>query len=347
VLYFVSRDLALGYLLFSFLSALGILQWVSMRAHLVGLELFDYSKCRGLGVVLTLLLPVSGLVWFMATQWGGIFAPGPAGSEISLLFGAAAVAAVLVSLVGASLRRAMSSIEQPPGSGNGLEVVALGHLDGKLCLPPEREGALPVVCLLPSPGMSSVQGSRLSRRLNQDGFAVLVVAPDHAPFTYPDIVALMPAAISFLRQRSDLDAQRVGVLGFDLGGDLAIRAGGSDKEIKATVALAPLVLDSAIGMDLLAEMSYWEAWRWAHDRRRTTLRAELDALHFAARIAPRPLLLIYGSEDRLVVRAPAADWDARQKGSVSVQIVEGSRHLDLLDDPACIRSIVEWLRGHL
>ncbi len=347
MLYFVSRDLALGYLLFSFLSALGVLQWVAARQRLTGLGLFDYSKHPGLGTTLGLVLPAVALVWFMASQWEGIFAPGPAGSEISLLFGAAAVAAVLVSLVCATARRFWARSDTETPEARDCEVVDVRHFTGHLYVPSVSHGKLAVVCILPMPKWCWSHRARLARRLTQAGLAALVMAPDHESFVFPDVLALMPAAVAFLRDRPGLDADRVGVLGYGIAGDLAIRVGGCDKQIRAVVALAPVMSDMPVGLDLLTELSYGEAWRWVHDRKRMQLREDLDARHYAPKIAPRPLLLVYGAEDRLVGRAPVAEWDGKEKGWVGHQVIDGAGHLDLMADPVCIRSIVEWLRERL
>jgi len=98
VLYFVYQELALGYLALSFLTALGVLQWVAASYHLAGLGLLDYSEHRTSGYVLGIVLIAGSALWFFVTQWTRIFTPGPAGSELTLLFAAGAAFALIATL---------------------------------------------------------------------------------------------------------------------------------------------------------------------------------------------------------------------------------------------------------
>jgi len=187
----------------------------------------------------------------------------------------------------------------------------------------------------------------LARRMVAEGMVALVIDAPRELCTYPGILALLPAATFLLSKRPEVDPQRLGALGHDLGGDLVIRAASVDNEIKAIVALAPVLLEPPVGLDLLREMSYAQALHWSHNRRRVKLRTDLDALKFVAKIAPRPLLLVYGAEDRLVTMPPLDQLDAHDEDSIHSEVISGSGHLDVVRQPMAIRTAVQWFKAHL
>jgi len=386
VLYFVSAELALGYWLFAFLSALGALQWVAARYRLAGLA---FSRSRAGGHVLAALLVVGGAAAFFISQWEAIFAPGPAGSELAVLFGSSAVCALALTLVLAPLlERWRRHVNRAPGSGgDGGQPLTVGHATGYLYIPagdprgsspPGATALAPAVCLLPAcpvgmngaapagAGRSSAANAGpmaiLARRLAAEGVVALAVNPDAQSYAYPAILATLPAAVAVLRGRPEVDPNRIGALGEDLGGDLVIRAASTSKEIRAVVALAPILAPVPAGLGLLREMSYCRAMRWARDRRRASLCRDLNAAECRGKIPPRPLLLLYGEEDRLVGDAPMADSDsgpAQSETSATVspahgreamtqlQVIPGLGHFGLAAHPMVMRVVSQWLKEHL
>ena len=347
LLYFVSKELALSYLLFSFLSSLGVLQWVAVRYHLIGLALLDYSEQRTKGYGLAGLLVVGSTVWFFSSCWSEIFAPGPAGAELSLLFGLGSLAALGITLIAVSLlQHFRSSITLPDRNDTG-QVVTAGRTTGYLYTPSNLSSSVPAVCMIPGLGADADSMDRLARRMAQEGLVTLLIDLTEESHTYPDILAILPACLSWLSKRPEVDPQRLGALGYDLGGDLVIRAASADKQIKAIAALAPVLVDASPSLDLLREMPYLQALRWSRDRQRAQLRAELNALEYGKKIAPRPLLLLYGAEDRLVNKSLAEDWREQCQEAITFRLIQDARHLDLLDHPRTLYIVVQWFKEHL
>ncbi len=348
MLYFVYQELALGYLLFSFLSALGVLQWVATRYSLVGLALWDYRDRRRWGYAIGALLVLGSAAWFFASQWARILTPGPAGSELSLLFAVGAVGALIFTLAAATLLHNVRRRATLWEKGDGGSVVAIGSATtGRLYLPSSPGEPVPAVCIVPGLGTGERRAlDTLARHLVQQGLAALVIEPDDDLYTYPETLATVPAATSFLSKRPEVDPQRLGVLGYDLGADLVMRAASADKQVKTAAALAPILVSPPADLDVMAEMPYPQAFRWTRDRRREMLRTQLDALAFGGRIDPRPFLLLYGAEDKLVSRAPVEEW-VRTRASVTHQIVQGARHLDLLDHPTTLQTVARWFKERL
>ena len=348
MLYFVYQELALGYLLFSFLSALGVLQWVAARYRLVGLALWDYRERRRWGYAIGTLLIAGSATWFFASQWARILTPGPAGSELSLLFAFGAAGALILTFASAALLHEVRRRATLREKGDGGSVVAIGSATtGRLYLPSSPGAPVPAVCLVPGLGTGERRAlDTLARHLVQQGLAALVIEPDEGLYAYPETLATVPAATSFLSKRPEVDPERLGVLGYDLGADLVMRAASADRQVRTVAALAPILVSPPADLDVLAEMPYPQAFRWTRDRRRAMLRTQLDALAFGARIAPRPFLLLYGAEDKLVSRPPIEEW-VRTRGSVTHQVVQGARHLDLMDHPTTLQTVARWFKERL
>lgn len=345
MLYFVSTELSLYYSLFAFLSAVGVLQAVAARYHLDGLALLDYAEHPRRGYLLGALLVLIGASIYFGTQWAMIFTPGPAGAELTILFGIAALIALLVTLALAQIiqsRRARRK-EAPLSAG---QPVTLGPARGWLYVPTDSTTPLSAVCLLPActGGNRSARCPSLAalvRHLLEQRIVVLWVQPDAAVYTYPAVLAVVPAAVGVLTKMPQVDPQRIGVLGHDVGGDLAIRAGSVDRQIKAVVALAPMLIETPVSLDLLREMPYLQALRWARDRCRIALRSDLRALEYGVKIAPRPLLLVYGSEDRMSTQPPVAGWGAQ------ITAIHGAGHLSVVDHPLTLQAVPQWFKEYL
>lgn len=347
MLYFVSVRLALGYLSFSFLSALGILQFVAARYRLSGLALLDYRENRTKGYALAALLIACGVLIFFVGQWQAILTPGPAGSELALLFGLSTVCASVVALAAATFSQGLRRRSTTLSRGEEGKIVPVGRGTGRLYLPANLTVPVPAVVLVS--GLLGYQSSLLplARRMSQEGLAALVICPGEELCTYPEVLTLVPAAMSELSKQPEIDQQRLGALGHDLGADLVIRAASMDKQIKGVAALAPVLVDMPPSLDLLREMTYPQAMRWTRDRKRAILRTELHAVAYGTKLAPHPFLLLYGAEDRVVSRAPTEAWKAQQTASMHMEIITDTGHFDLVEHPMVSRTVIQWFKENL
>ena len=182
---------------------------------------------------------------------------------------------------------------------------------------PAPNGTLPAVVLV-GHGAGASKDDPLMRRLFQhwaeEGFAcVCIDAPFHGEraerLVDPTSILMRPfsglhfgvqAAVDMMRaadwieSRPDLDAGRLGFVGFSMGTILGVQFVALDQRVRAAVfALG--------GAGLL---HYFAGMAPAERRADYDLVAEaLDPLHFAPLIAPRPVLMVNGRKDEVI---PAA-----------------------------------------
>jgi hypothetical protein len=347
--------MALGYLLYAFLAALGTLQIVAARYQLTGLSLAKASENPRRGYVLGSLLVAGSSVVFFFTQWQRVLTPGPAGSELALLFGLGAALAVAAALFTASLGKGTLSGVLPTGDEDTGKEVMVGLAAGRLYAPQDPGAPLPAVCLI---GGRHTRYQRalvtLAHELVQSQIVALLIRPEREQFTYPELLAFLPAATALLGKLPEVDPQRVGALGFGLGGDLVLRAASSHRALRATVALAPLLAESEVGVSLLHELKFRQAWRWARDEERASLQVALAAPEYAQKISPRPILLVHGAHDRLAswpdglsAGVESGQTSLLTQESVTVREVPSAAHFDLLDQQETIETVVGWLKENL
>jgi len=301
MLHFVSARLAFSYLLLCVLSCIGVLQIQAARQGLVGLCLPRGRGPQWWGYVVGSLLVIGSFAGFYALT-PGLFVPGLAGSELAVLFGAGLILALGITLTSASLatrraRRRRARIDEA-------EEVVGPQLRGRLRIP-RGSGPHPTLCLVPDMGSGPETLEVVSEALQAMGFMVLIIdwamtdSRDHRTL-YPDVLALIPAAISHLLQRPEVDERRIGVVGFGLGGDLALRAAGTDEQIAAVIAVEPAWASQPVeaGLDLLKHESLWQILRTCTRRKdRDAMAEKLDALTFLPQAASRPLLVLCASSE--------------------------------------------------
>jgi pimeloyl-ACP methyl ester carboxylesterase len=117
-------------------------------------------------------------------------------------------------------------------------------------------------------------------------------------------------AVDYLRSRPDVDAERIGALGYSLGGQITLRAAAQERWIQAVAvegpafaALSDHVLSSAFSLRKLV----FYPWLWLSYNFQvllTGVRQPLGVVKEMPKIAPRPLLLIAAGrgEEYLITR---------------------------------------------
>jgi len=85
-----------NYFVFCFIACLGALQWTAARNHRLKLSPLGPWGLGRIGTIIGTLLIVGGFSWFFVVT-PGLFVSGLAGGELSTLFGAGGLSALLVT----------------------------------------------------------------------------------------------------------------------------------------------------------------------------------------------------------------------------------------------------------
>ncbi len=243
------------------------------------------------------------------------------------------------------------------------EIVSDGYRLAARLERPAGAARLPALILMPGfprgTGGAALAGNtypQLADRVaKESGWAALTLhyrgtGASRGFFSIDGWLADIAAAIEALRARADVSG--VWLAGFRLGGSLAIAAAARDPRVRGIATFAaPSSLQSwvpdsprfadycrrvgVLGDD--AELDDPEdvaAWGKAI--------AELDIEGAAASIAPRPWMLVHGSDDEIVTIEHARRLAAASGGGTEVRIVEHGAHR-LRHDPRAIAMLLGWL----
>lgn len=348
MLNFISPHLATNYFILAFVTIVGALQFVAARHRLVGLTLMGRARKPTWGYLLAMVLIVVAFVWFFADTWDEVFVPGLAGSELVLLFGAAGVCAVAFTLLASSVLHGIQHRERSDPKDDGRlrhEVVSWQQLRGILYLPEDTGEPRDAICALPSPSEGTLLSHPIVADLVDEGFIVLTMGwGPEKEISYPAVLGLLPSAVAYLMRRDEVNPERIGVLGIGLGGDMAIRAAGTDQQIAAVLALAPFLnqANTRPGLSILKETSYLGAIRWASFRKRGKLVAELAALDYVSKLGPRPLLLVYGDQDGITPAEGARVTLGEEMTRGKLKSLPGEGHLSLPHSQATSALVANW-----
>ncbi len=160
-------------------------------------------------------------------------------------------------------------------------------------------------------------------------------------------------ALDFLQARG---VGHVGLMGFSMGGAVALRAAAQDKRVACVVCDGGYVgLDHALNSYLRGDTEIrvqpvtWLAMRLIALRLGGLDLSQASPLPTAGQIAPRPVLLVHGSDDPFV---PLADQDAIFAAlgePKELWRVEGAGHREAhdLDPEAYTQRVIGFFKAHL
>ncbi len=336
------------YFLFAYVATLGFWQLIATWQRLKALSWLGTAAKVRWGYLLGAFPICLACLWFFGTRSDEIFSPGPASSEFLFFLATALLCSlattIFVSLCIAGFSPSAERHDEQPYLHK--EPVSLERGKGILHIPSSCTAACPAICVVPQPGGETKSLETLAARLMAEGFVVLTSAVEfEGPWVYPDVLILLAKAIPYLGARDEVDSSRIGVMGVGLGGDLAIRAAASDREIRSVVAVGPLLVKSEVqpGLDLLREMSFPEAVAYTRLHRGGELVAQLAALEHIEELDAQPLLLIYGEEDG---PAPLMELSVLQRVG-KLKLIPGGRRLRVALDSEAISSSIRWFRESL
>ena len=129
-------------------------------------------------------------------------------------------------------------------------------------------------------------------------------------------------ALDYLGTRKDVDAEHLGYVGFSWGAITGITFAAHDERVRA--------LTSVVGGGLLS-----------------LLGKDLDPVHNVGRIAPRPLLFLNATKDRIVLRPFATSLHKAAGKNAVVQWHETDHTFSTLDRPKIMAMLSDFMKTNL
>lgn len=165
----------------------------------------------------------------------------------------------------------------------------------------------------------------------------------------------LEGAVSYLHARPEMAGKRVGALGFSMGASVAIATAARLPEIEAVVADSGFGVFKEVVASGFREMYRLPSFPFAPlalriGERLVGVRAgENRPVDAIASIAPRPVLLIHGTADRLVPLSEAYLLQGAAGEGTELWVVEGAGHVEarFLDFEGYVNRVDSFLRRHL
>ncbi len=146
------------------------------------------------------------------------------------------------------------------------------------------------------------------------------------------IVDDVHAAVEYVCERPDVDADSVALVGQSLGGAVSIVAVAEGAPVCGLVTDG--AFDSYQGATRWLLSESWLTWGAARPAARWLISPGLDPIDYVAQIAPTPLLIIQGTEDHLIDWHTAERLYEAARQPKDLMIVEGAGHFDAFETAA-------------
>jgi dipeptidyl aminopeptidase/acylaminoacyl peptidase len=236
-----------------------------------------------------------------------------------------------------------ADVEPPTPQGIPYEPVAFPGGDGLILrgwfFRSEQPGA-PAVVYAPGTALDQRSGLSLVPALHTAGYHVLLFSyrghglsdGNRWGFTYGDAESRdLDAAVRYLQSAG---SRQVGVIGYSAGAASSIISAARNPGIRAVVAVAPFTCIDDIwrtNRPAIVPQALLDLTLRLTELRKGFRRGDVCPVEAIGRIAPRPLLVIHGTDDRRITQAQARRlFDAAEEPK-SLWLVEGATHPSVRD----------------
>jgi len=241
---------------------------------------------------------------------------------------------------------------------DGLQIV------GQLFLPGEGGGLFPTVCVchgIPSgnpPDPDDGGYPLLAEKLCGEGFAVFIfnfrgTGASEGNLDMPGWTRDLEAAIDYLYALPEVDRSHLMLLGFSGGAAVSVYVAAQDRRVSSVVACAcpaeftfssiaegpRSVVEHFRSIGAIRENGFpRSAGEWLKGFKL------VSPVEYVARIAPRPLLVVHGSNDETVELSHAYRLYERAGEPKQIIVIEGATHRLRQNDKALAR-VLSWLKS--
>lgn len=239
------------------------------------------------------------------------------------------------------------------------------ELAGQLYLPGEGDRTpYHTICIchgIPTrvPGPSDRGYPLLAEKICREGFAVLIFNFRGCGVSGGNLDLLgwtrdLEAAINYLWALPEVDRSHLSLFGFSGGAAVSICVASQDKRVSSIVTCAcpaeftffteaddpQSVIEYFRGIGTIRDKDFPNsAEEWLNGFR------VISPIKYVADIAPRPLLLVHGSEDEVVEVSHAHKLYGRAGEPKQISIIDGAGHRLRQDDRA-MAIVIGWLKSH-
>ncbi len=269
-------------------------------------------------------------------------------SKILKIAAGVVAGATLLTLVGPLVGEAVATLPPPfpKDPANPLTEAGLPYVDVAFptddgltlrgwYMPAEQPDA-PAVLYAPATSHDQRSGLSLAPAFHQAGYHVLLFSyrghglsdGRKGRFTYGDAESRdVDAAVRFLREEKDV--QRIAVIGHSVGAVSAILSAARNHQVGAVVAVAPFNCVDEVWQTNRPGLvpQFLLNWTlWIAEKSRGFSRQEVCPLEVVERIAPRPLLLLHGTDDQRITEKQVRRLFAAAEAPKALWLVEGASH---------------------
>ena len=238
------------------------------------------------------------------------------------------------------------------------------NIVGELYLPGEGKGSFPSICIchgIPtkSPDPNDRGYSLLAERICHHGFTVFIfdfrgTGASGGNFDILGWTRDLKTAIDYLCTLPEVDKSHLSLLGFSGGAAVSVYVAAQDRRVSSVVACAcpaefsfltevnepQSVIDHFRSIGTIRDKDFpHSAQEWISGF------GLISPIKYVAGIAPRPLLLVHGSQDETVEVSDAHKLYDKAGEPKQLIIVDGAEH-GLRQNDRAMTAVLDWLKSH-
>jgi hypothetical protein len=221
-----------------------------------------------------------------------------------------------------------------------------------------KEGTKPTALLLHGlPGFE--KNVDIAYALREKGWNVLIPHyrgcwGSEGKYTFTGIIADVKNAVTMMATRPYVDINNIFIVGHSLGGWAAMVTAAQDERIRGAIAIAEgttlseasdqvqVHLMNIIEHRFLKGISYQRALQ-SYKK----MGSELAAQNWISAIAPRPILVVGGTEDAVVsTKRVQALYDAAQEPKALI-LINDADHVFTRKRPELVEAVTRWLEANI